>query len=317
MMVSVTNKQPLIAVTPPVFSRSAILREELLQSFPNAIFNPHDQYMQGAELIEFLSQAEGAIVGRDRINAETLSRLPRLQVIAKYGVGMDTVDSTAFDHSQVVLKVTPGVNKNSVAELTLCFIIGLLHNVFSVGFDLKRGVWRKEGGVQLQGKTVGIVGCGHIGERLIETLIPFSCNVLVHDIVSKAEVCEKHGAREVSLDTLCREADILTFHVPLTAETHRMVNADLLSQMKPSACLVNTSRGAVIDFSVLKEALINGRIAGAAADVFDPEPPEDIELLSLHNFMGTPHIGGNTLEATLAMGRAPIRQLIDFFQMES
>ncbi|PIQ99428.1 MAG: hydroxyacid dehydrogenase [Nitrospinae bacterium CG11_big_fil_rev_8_21_14_0_20_45_15] len=317
MIVSVTNRQPLIAVTPPVFSRSAILREELLQSFPNAIFNPKDQYMQGAELIEFLSQAEGAIVGRDHINAETLARLPRLKVIAKYGVGMDTIDSTAFDHSQVALRVTPGVNKNSVAELTICFIIGLLHNVFSVGFDLKRGVWRKEGGVQLLGKTVGIVGCGHIGERLIEILIPFSCNVLVHDIVSKAEVCEKYGAREVNLDTLCREADILTFHVPLTAETHRMVDENFLYQMKPSACLVNTSRGAVIDFPALKEALITGRIAGAAVDVFDPEPPEDDELLALHNFMGTPHIGGNTLEATLAMGRAPMRQLIDFFQMES
>ena len=317
MMVSVTNKHPLIAVTPPVFSRSELLRRELLQSFPNATFNPQDQYMQGEDLVEFLSQAEGAIVGRDHITKETLARLPQLKVIAKYGVGMDTIDSTAFNHSHVALKVTPGVNKNSVAELTLCFIIGLLHNVFSVGFDLKRGVWRKEGGVQLQGKTIGIVGCGHIGERLIEILIPFSCNVLVHDIVSKAEVCEKHGAREVSLDTLRREADIISFHVPLTADTLRMVDADFLSQMKPSSCLVNTSRGAVVDFPALKEALVNGGIAGAAVDVFDPEPPEDIELLSLHNFMGTPHIGGNTLEATLAMGRAPMRQLIDFFQMES
>ncbi len=312
-MIDKAMTKPLIAVTPPVFSRSSVLKEELLAHFPDAIFNPHDSYMEGEELLEFLASAEGAIIGRDRITAEILERLPQLKIIAKYGVGMDTIDLAAIDDSSVAFKSTPGVNRNSVAELTLCFIIGLLHNVFSVGFDLKQGLWRKEGGVQLYGKTVGIIGCGHIGERLTELLKPFSCSVLVHDIVSKEAFCNKHGAKEVSLNALISESDIITLHVPLTDKTRHMVDVDFLGNMKPNACLVNTSRGPVISFPALKQALMNGRIAGAAVDVFDPEPPEDEEFLSLHNFMGTPHIGGNTLEATLAMGRAPICHLIDFF----
>lgn len=307
------DNEPLIAVTPPMFSNSPALKEELLALFPGAILNPLDRYLEGDELVEFLSRAHGAIIGRDRINAEILKRLPQLKIIAKYGVGMDSIDLDALKNSSVEFRMTPGVNKNSVAELALCFIIGLLHNVFSVGFDLKKGQWNKDGGFELQGKAVGVIGCGNIGERLIELLKPFSCKVMVHDIVPKKMFCNKMGAVETGLNALIEESDIISLHVPLTEMTKGMIDSNFLSKMKSTAILINTSRGAVVCYSALKKALTGNGIAGAAADVFDPEPPDDLELLSLPNFMGTPHIGGNTEEAVLAMGRAPIGNLIDYF----
>lgn len=286
----------------------------MLEVFPHARFNDKGRYLTEEELVSFLEDAEGAIIGRDRIDAGIVKRLPRLKIIAKYGVGLDTINQADLESCGVAFKWDAGVNRQSVAELTLGFMIGLMHNMYSTGFDLKAGVWRKDGGRQLQGKTVGIVGCGHVGERLIELLAPFSCRILICDIVSKDAVCKRWGAEQIDLNRLASESDIVTLHVPLTELTLGMVDANFLNRMKPTAYLINTCRGEVVDAAALKRALMDSGIAGAALDVFDPEPPVDNEFLNLKHFTGTPHIGGNAEEAVLAMGRAPIQRLIDFFK---
>jgi D-3-phosphoglycerate dehydrogenase len=204
----------------------------------------------------------------------------------------------------------------SVAELTLCFMLGLCHNVFSGGHALRQGLWRKDGGRELSGQTLGIVGCGHVGSEVLRLLAPFGNRVLINDIVDKSELAREYGAETVSFEALIERADVITLHVPQTPLTLGFIDAAVFERMKPTAYLINTSRGPVVDEAALKAALKGGSIAGAALDVFGQEPPTDAELLALPNLMGTPHIGGNTREAVEAMGRSAISHLIEFFHGE-
>ncbi len=304
---------PKIAVTPPAFCKSKTLRDEVSRSFPNVTFNDKGRYLSESELIAFLSNSEGGIVGRDPVTEKVLEALPNLKIIAKYGVGLDTLDQEAMTRQGVELGWTAGVNKLSVAELTLGFMIGLCHNTFSRGFALKQNDWQKGGGFQLTGKTVGIIGCGHVGSEVIRLLAPFKCRILVRDIVDKAEFCRQHGATVASLDTVIEQSELLTLHVPLTDSTCNFVDKNFMQRMKPTAFLINTCRGEVVDEHALKASLIDGVIAGAALDVFAKEPPEDPEFLALPNLIATPHIGGNTQEAVEAMGRSAIAHLKSFF----
>jgi phosphoglycerate dehydrogenase-like enzyme len=304
---------PKIAVTPPAFCKSKTLRDEVSRLFPQSTFNDKGRYLSEPELIEFLQDAEGAIIGRDTVNENVLQTLPRLKIIAKYGVGLDTIDQEALRRRQIKFGWTAGINRLSVAELTLGFMIGLCHNTFSRGFALKQSDWQKDGGFQLTGKTVGVIGCGHVGSEVVRLLAPFKCRVLVRDIVDKTEFCQQHGATVASLDTVIEQSELLTLHVPLTDSTCNLVDKNFMQRMKPTAFLINTSRGEVVDEHALKASLVDGVIAGAALDVFATEPPEDPEFLALPNLIATPHLGGNTQEAVEAMGCSAIAHLKSFF----
>jgi D-3-phosphoglycerate dehydrogenase len=193
-------------------------------------------------------------------------------------------------------------------------MLGLCRNVFGSGFKLKQSDWDKNGGHQLSGKTVGIIGCGHIGSDVARLLSPLGCSILVRDIVDKSDFCHKQGASIASLEEVIEKSDVITLHVPLTELTRQMVNENFLKRMKSSAFFINTCRGEVVDQDALKNALNQKTIAGAALDVFAEEPPTDAEFLSLPNLMVTPHIGGNAREAVAAMGRSAIDHLVSFFQ---
>jgi phosphoglycerate dehydrogenase-like enzyme len=302
-----------IAVTPPAFCKSDPNRDELTAFFPNTTFNEKDRYLLESELIDFLQDADGAIIGRDPISETVLKSLPKLRIIAKYGVGLDNIDQDVLKRHQVKFGWTEGVNSLSVAEMTLGFMIGLCHNTFSRGFALKQNHWKKDGGFQLTGKTVGVIGCGHVGSEVVRLLSPFECRILVRDIVDKKPFCRDHGATVANLDEVIEQSDVLTLHVPLTDATDNLIDEAVLRRMKPTAFLINTSRGEVVDQPALKMSLLNGMIAGAALDVFAPEPPTDTEFLSLPNLMVTPHLGGNTLEAVDSMSRSAIKHLKEFF----
>lgn len=302
-----------VAVTPPPICNSSILREELSDLFPQTLFNDTGRYLTEDELIRFAGKSEALLVGRDRVTDKVLAALPQLKIIAKYGVGLDNIDSAALEKHQVKLGWTAGVNRRSVAELTLSFMLGLCHNVFEGGWALKQGQWAKDGGRLLQGKTVGIVGCGNIGKEVVRLLKPFECSVWIHDILDMSEFCKESGTLEKSFEDVLSGADIISLHVPFTEETRQMINTATLGRMQPTAFLINTSRGDVVDQAALKDALIKETIAGAALDVFSQEPPEDAELLACPRFIGTPHIGGNAIEAVEAMARAAFQHLKDYF----
>ncbi len=304
---------PRVVVTPPAFCKSPSLREELSKYFPNTIFNDNDRYLSGSELFEFLKEADAAMIGRDLISAELVRSLPKLKMISKYGVGLDNVDQEALSRANIEFRVTLGTNKRSVAELTLGFMIGLSHNMLSK--KLKEGFWQREGGHELSGKIVGVIGCGNVGQELVRLLQPFQCQIKVRDIADRSEFCRQFGAVEVEFEDLIEEADIVTLHVPLTEDTENLIDKYVLAKMKPSAFLVNTSRGRVVNQEDLHQALVSGKIAGAGLDVFWQEPPTDTGFLQLPNLMVTPHIGGNAKEAVEAMGKAAIQNLVEYYNL--
>lgn len=302
-----------VVVTSPSFCKSESLKSKLSSLFPNTVFTDKKDYLSGAELIDFLQDADAAIIGRDPVTRETLDALPKLKMISKYGVGLDNLDLEAIQKKGIELAVTAGTNKRSVAELTLSFMLGLSHNIFISAERMKRGEWIREGGRNLSGKTIGIIGCGNVGTEVVKLLKPFDCHILINDIEDKNAFCREQGAQGSSFESLIRESDIVTLHVPLTSLTREMIDEKVLKIMKSSAFLINTSRGPVVNPSALHQALVSGEISGAALDVFYSEPPDNLEFLQLPNLMVTPHIGGNSVEAVEAMGQAAIDNLSKFF----
>ena len=300
---------PHIVVASPSFSRHATLRQELLALFPEAQFHGSEKVLSGQALRDFLSPAEAALIGTEKIDASLLATLPKLKFIAKYGVGMDNIDVPACQQRGIGIGWTPGVNARSVAELTLCFCLGLTHNLFHTSNLLRQGTWLKRGGVQLTEKTVGIIGIGHVGREVIRLLAPFGCRFLGNDIEDRSDFCRKFGVTLADKETLYSSVDILSLHLPLTPETYRLINKDSLAHFRPGSFLINTARGQIIEQASLINALDSGLLAGAALDVFDPEPPTDPALLNHPHVVASPHIGGGTNEAMLSMGRSAIAHL--------
>ena len=303
-----------VVVTPPAFCKSEYLKSKLSSLFPNTVYSEKNNYLSESELIGFLKDADAAIIGRDSITKATLEALPQLKIISKYGVGLDNLDIFSIKEKGVELAVTAGTNKRSVAELTLSFMLGLCHRTFIGAERIKRGEWIREGGHNLSGKTIGIMGCGNVGKEVVHLLKPFGCVILVCDIEDRSEFCRDQGVTESSMGSLIEESDIVTLHVPLTDLTRNMIDESVLRKMQANAYLINTSRGAVVKTSALHEALVSGEISGAALDVFCSEPPDDMAFLELPNLMVTPHIGGNSVEAVEAMGQAAIDNLVEFFK---
>jgi phosphoglycerate dehydrogenase-like enzyme len=305
--------RPRIKVASPSFSRHPDLRAEALARFPNTVFHESGERLSGAALAAFLADAQGAVIGLERIDAALLDRCPDLRIVAKYGVGLDNVDMPACEARAIALGWTGGINRRSVAELTLCLMLGLCRNVFRSSTQLRHGLWEKDGGTQLSGKTVGIVGLGCVGRDVARLLEPFHCRVLANDIGPIDQYCADHGLVPASKDAIFAEADVITLHVPATCSTRHLINRASLNRMKRGAAIINTSRGDVVDQAALKQALIDRSIAAAALDVFAPEPPDDLEFLALPNLVATAHIGGSAAEAILALGRSAIGHLDRFF----
>lgn len=301
-----------IAVASRSFSRHPVLRQELLRRYPDVTFNDAGLSLSGAALCAFLRGHQKAITALERLEEGIFTAVPELQVVSKFGVGLDMIDLPAMARHGVKLGWRSGVNRRSVAELTLAFALSLLRHVPQASATVRRGEWRYDIGQQLTGRTVGIIGCGNVGKEVVRLLAPFECRILVHDIRPDREFLEAHRIESVTLERVLAEAQIVTVHVPLTSGTRNLLDGKRLSLMTSSAVLINTARGGVVDEAALKAMLKNRKIAAAAFDVFAREPSDDAELLSLPNFLGTPHIGGATEEAVLAMGRAAIEGLDDF-----
>ncbi len=298
-----------IAVASRSFSQHPLLREELFSRYSDVLFNDTGATLSGNELIRFLKGREKAIIALEKIDDAILSSLPELRVISKYGVGLDMLDLDAMERHGVLLGWTGGVNKRSVAELVVSSAIALLHRLPEANSELRSGAWRQIRGRQLTGKTVGIVGCGNIGKDVAVILGRFDCRVLAHDILDFPEFYGEHGITPVGLEELLREGDVVTLHLPLNSATRNILDGGRLGLLKKGAILLNLARGGLVDEVKLKEMLKDGRLGGAALDVFDPEPPEDLELLNMPNVIASPHIGGSTEEAVVAMGRAAIEGL--------
>jgi phosphoglycerate dehydrogenase-like enzyme len=300
-----------IIVSTVAFSNNQVLVNELKKHFQDVIVNEKGVRIPENELVNYYKDADAIIVGLEKITPEILDQLPKLKIIAKYGVGLDNIDIEACNKRNIKIGWTGGVNKRSVAEMALGFMLALSRNLFITSNQLKKGYWNKNGGIQLSGKTIGIIGAGNIGKELIKILRPFNCNILVNDLIDLDEYTKKM-ATQVEKDIIFKESDFISIHTPLNNETINLINLEVLNKMKNTSFLINTARGGIVNETDLKFALNNGIIAGAALDVYEVEPPIDLELLQLPNLICTPHTGGNANEAVLAMGMSAIEHLIQY-----
>ena len=291
------------------FSKHPVLREEVLKRYPGAKFNDDGLTLKGDTLVQFLRGHDKAITALETIDESILSQLPDLKTIGKYGVGLDMIDLHAMKKFGVKLGWTGGVNKRSVSELVISFAIALLHRTVFANAEVRKGEWYQVKGRQLSDCTVGIVGCGHVGKDLVRLLKPFNCKIIAYDILDFKEFYAENNVTPVSLDDLIENSDVITLHLPFDDSTKNIMNQKRLQMLKSNAVLINLARGGLIDEATLKEMLINNKIAGAALDVFEIEPPVDPSFATMDNVLITPHIGGSTEEAILAMGMAAIEGL--------
>ena len=298
-----------LAVASKSFSRDPRLREELAARYANIRWNTTGRALEGDELIAFLIGHVHAITGLDRLDERVFQGVPELRLVSKYGVGLDMIDLEAARRHGVTVRWTPGVNRQAVAELAIAFMIALTRRMVLLANDVRAGVWRQPGGRQISSATIGIVGCGHVGQAVARLCRAFGARVIAYDIRAYDEFYRAHGITPVDFDTLLAQSDIVTLHVPLDSSTRGMIGERQLKTMKPTAFLINTARGGIVDETAVKVALRDERLAGAAFDVFINEPPLDRELIEMPTVIATPHIGASTDEAVLAMGRAAIAGL--------
>ena len=300
-----------IVATSPSFSKNEILQKEIFKFFPDAKLNLEGKRFSKSELINFISDADGIIVGLEEIDDKVIQSCQNIKIVSKYGVGLNNL---IFTDKNIKIGWSGGVNRLSVAEMVLGYFLMLSRNLYQTSNQLKNGVWNKSGGFQLSGKTVGIIGVGHIGKELIRLLKPFNCKILVNDIIEQSEYYRSVNATETDIDTLLKTSDFVTIHTPFNKTTENLISTLEFQKMKNSAFIINSARGGIIDELALKLALQNGEISGGAIDAYIEEPPTDLELLNFHNLITTPHIGGNSNEAIELMGMSAIKHIREFFK---
>jgi D-3-phosphoglycerate dehydrogenase/(S)-sulfolactate dehydrogenase len=249
------------------------------------------------DLIEALPGIDGLMCSTDPVTARVLDTAPGLKVIARTGVGYETIDVPAATARGIPVCITAGANRTSVAELTIALMLSLARRL-PENLDLvQQGGWKQLMGTELAGKTLGIAGLGQIGKAVAQRARAFEMNLLAADPFPDFGFAEANRVRLLPLEQLLGESDFVSLHLFLNSLNRHLINAERLALMKPTAYLINTSRGGIVDSAALYEAIRARRIAGAALDVMEQEPPDDSPLRGLPNVLLTPHIGGASVES--------------------
>ncbi len=263
-----------------------------------------------SEVGRLVRNAVGAIVSTDPFDASVIANSPALRVIARVGVGVDSIDLDAATAHGIAVTVTPGANEGTVADHTVALMLAAVRRISEHDAAVRRGEWNRTGEHSawlLSGGTVGLIGFGHIGRIVAARLRGFDVRVLVNDPVEPREP----AVEAVDLDTLLAAADVVSLHVPLLPSTRGLIGARELALMRPGAILVNTARGGVVDEAALVDALQSGRLRAAALDVFADEPPAGSRLLRLPNVVLSPHIAGLSIRSVRDMARSATISVID------
>jgi len=288
----------VLLTTPRFFAFEAMIREHLAEHGCEVLeHRAHDMQMKEETLLTLVSEAAGMITALESVTARVLAAAPRLRVICATGVGYDHIDVEAATARGVIVCTSAGSNHQSVAELTLGLMVAVARQIAHGDRVLRHGGWEPLVGPELWGKTLGIVGLGRIGKAVALLARAFGMRVIATDIVLDHTFGSVHHVEYVPLPKLLRLADVVSLHCPLTPATRGLMNERTFRLMKPTAYLINTARGPVIDEPALVQAILARRIAGAALDVFPDEPHIDARLREAPNVVLTPHIGGSANEA--------------------
>ena len=254
------------------------------------------------DLAAKVAQADAWIVAFHPIGAALMDVAPRLRIIAKHGVGVDNIDIPAATARGIVVTTAPSANDQAVADLTMALLLALLRRIPEANASVKAGRWERFLGFGLNGKVMGVLGLGRIGQNVARRAKGFGVEIIGADLAWPEDAAREIGVRRVEPDQLLADSDVISLHVPLTAETSGLIDEAAIARMKPGVWIVNTSRGKVVNEKAIYEALVSGKVAGYATDVFEAEPPVGSPLLALPNVVATPHMGTYTRESLQLMG---------------
>ncbi len=266
------------------------------------------------ELAGIIGEYDALLVrSQVKVTADIIAKATRLVVIGRAGVGVDNVDLEAATKAGIVVVNAPTGNTVSAAEQTVALMLALARKTAGADASMRKGEWKRSAftGVELRGRTLGIVGLGKIGMAVADRARGLEMNVIGQDPFVTAEQAALHGVTLLDLDAVLERSDVITVHVPLNKSTKGIVNADNIGKLKPGVMLVNVARGGVYDEAVVAKALADGKIAGAAFDVYEQEPPTDSPLLTAPNTVLTPHLGASTAEAQVRVAEEACEQVID------
>lgn len=316
------NLKPKLFITRELFKD---VIEKLEQYYDVEVWDRYEPPPYDVLLKKFKDIDAAVTLLTDRIDANLLKQAKKLRIISQYAVGFDNIDIETATKLGIYVTNTPGVLTEATAELTWALILAVARRIVEADYFVRWGEWwrKKTGwhpkmmlGVELYGKTLGIIGLGRIGSRVAEIgKKAFNMKVIYYDIVRKPELEKKLGVEYRELDQLLAESDIISIHTPLTKETYHMIDEEKLRKVKKGAILINTARGAVVDTEALIKALREGWISAAGLDVFEQEPlPPNHPLTAFKNVVLAPHIGSATYETRHKMAELVAENLIAFYE---
>lgn len=261
-------------------------------------------------MCQMIAPCEGVILGVDPLNATVLNAAPKLKAVSKYGVGLDNIDLAECERRGIKVSRTVGANSNAVADYAFALMLGVARRVALIDRRCRERDWSKITGIDLYGKTLGIIGLGAIGKCVARRAAGFAMRVLAADTAWDADFATENGVTRADVDRICSEADFITLHCLMNAETRGIIDATRIGRMKKTAILINTARGGLVDENALLEALGAGRIYGAGLDVFESEPPKNPQWYKLDNVIMGSHCSSSTTGATELMGSMAVDNLL-------
>lgn len=303
-----------VLVAPFPFAQGDATPKTTLEGLPGMAlrWNPHSRKLTKPELIALMGDVDVVIAGTEVYDRDVLLASPRLKLIARVGIGLDNVDRKTAHERGIKVTYTPDAPAPAVAELTIGHMLALARGVVSSHEAMRRDEWQRIVGRRLEHMTIGILGTGRVGSRVLRLLGGFGVkNLLVHDVKPNSSLYADCGARHVPLDILIRQSDIVSLHVPLTEKTKGMIAASQLAAMRRGSFLINTARGELINEAALVAALARGPIAGAACDVFAEEPYHG-PLREVPNVILTAHLGSCSVDCRRDMEMGAVNEVDRF-----
>jgi len=302
VLISAPYMQPVVDRFRPVFEEYGI----------NVVVPPVEERMEEHELLKRIGDVDGVICGDDRFTESVLEAAENLDVISKWGTGIDSIDQEACRKHGVAVCNTPDAFSEPVADTVMGYMLCFARNLLWMDKAMKRGTWKKIDGFALREATLGVIGVGDVGKTVVQRAEAFGMDTLGNDRVEMpSSFLESHNIEMVDKKTVLEESDFVSLNTDLNETSRRLVNADTLTSMKENAVLINTSRGPVVDEEALIDALSTGKIRGAALDVFEQEPlPEDSPLREMENVMLAPHNANSSPEAWEHAHRNTIQNLV-------
>ena len=309
-----------ILVTPTSFlnPQNAQAKATLENFASTVVYNDLARPLTAEEVIERLDDVDGYIAGLDHITADVIRKAPeKLKVISRYGIGVDRVDLEECKKRGIVVTNTPGTNSVAVCELAFALMLCAARNIPRLHQAVENGLWPRSEGIELNGKVLGIVGLGAIGKLLALRARAFGMKIVACDSCFDHSYARLHDIAPLEFEALLEQSDFISLHVPLNAETKRMIDVKAIERMKTGAFLINTARGGLINEQAIAEGIRSGKLGGVGLDAFEEEPLLDSPLKGLDRVVFTPHSGAHTSDAVRSMGRMAVENLMTVLRGET